>query len=202
MVLAFLILSVSEKAPGVIHSTAYSLNRARTSHSDELNTVREEPDELEEDGHRGPSEMNEDHKAQCDLFKRVHQHVVEDMKSALHHSSTAGAEASLHPIEKKGAFFLNDADSPESIVVWHSFGDCCFVLMCDSDENISLGGQILRQIIHSISCHVVFVTPSELLAKAGLVHAIVKLYLPAGKLLFVNQNVVKQYEQLLQRVAA
>ncbi|KAG0426822.1 hypothetical protein HPB47_026084 [Ixodes persulcatus] len=173
MVLAFLILSVSEKASGVIHSTAYSLNRVRTSHSDELNTVRDEPDELEEDGHRGPSEMNEDHKAQCDLFKRVHQHVVEDMKSALHHSSTAGAEASLHPIEKKGA-----------------------------DENISLGGQILRQIIHSISCHVVFVTPSELLAKAGLVHAIVKLYLPAGKLLFVNQNVVKQYEQLLQRVAA
>ncbi|CAN7998764.1 unnamed protein product [Ixodes hexagonus] len=200
MVLAFLILSVSEKASGVIHSTVYSLNRTKTTRMDEKPTHRDETDELAEGG-RGPTEMNEDHKTQYDLFKRVHQYVVEDMKSVLQQCSIAGADASLHPIEKKGAFFLNDADAPQSIVVWHSFGDCCFVLMCDGDENIALGGLTLRHIIHSISSHVVFVTPSELLAKAGLVHAIVKLYLPSGKLLFVNQNVVRQYEQLLQKVA-
>ncbi|KAL3180026.1 hypothetical protein MRX96_037011 [Rhipicephalus microplus] len=43
---------------------------------------------------------------------------------------------------------------------------------------------------------------AELNAKIGLLRGIVELYMPSGRLLFVNQSTVKQYEQMLHKLVS
>lgn len=200
MVLAFLIISMSGKTCGIVYSSVYSMNRKIAHRSSGPCVVYGNSEDACTE--RGPGEMNEEQKVLSDILKHVYQYLIEDVKSAQHEPTTTPTEASLHPIEKKGTFLLNDTDVPEGVVVWHSFGECCFLLVCDCDENITQAGLLLRRIINSVSSHIVFVTPSEILSKIGLVHAILKVYLPSGKLLFSNQNAVRQNEQSLHRLSA
>lgn len=200
MVLTFFIASVSEKTSGVIYSTFYGWNHTRQLGDVALTGRGTDSSDLE--SVRGPSEMNEEQKTRSDLLKRVHQNVVEDMKNAPPEVSSSSSDVTVHLTERKGQFFFSDTDVGDSIVIWHSFGDCCFVAICDETENIGLASYCLKLVIQSVSSHIIFLTPAELNAKIGLLRSIVELYMPSGRLLFINQSTVKQYEQMLHKLAS
>lgn len=193
MVLAFFIASVSEKTSGIIYSAFYGWNGRHGSDG-----ALRRADDVE--GVRGPSEMNDEQKTRSDFLKRVHHSVVEDIKNAPPEVSSPSSDVTVHLTERKGQFFFSDAG--DSIIVWHSFGDCCFVAICDETENTSLAGYCLKLIIQSVSSHIIFLTPAELNAKIGLLRGIVDIYMPSGRLLFINQSTVKQYEQMLHKLVS
>lgn len=195
MVVAFFIASVSEKTSGIIYSAFYGWNGRHGS--DGAGALRR-ADDVE--GVRGPSEMNDEQKTRSDFLKRVHLSVVEDIKNAPPEVSSPSSDVTVHLTERKGQFFFSDAG--DSIIVWHSFGDCCFVAICDETENTSLAGYCLKLIIQSVSSHIIFLTPAELNAKIGLLRGIVDIYMPSGRLLFINQSTVKQYEQMLHKLVS
>uniref|UniRef100_A0A1E1WZJ8 Uncharacterized protein n=1 Tax=Amblyomma aureolatum TaxID=187763 RepID=A0A1E1WZJ8_9ACAR len=199
MVLAFFIASVSEKTSGIIYSTFYGWNDTRQLGDVALNSLGADSSDLE--SARGPSEMNEEQKTRSDLLKRVHQNVMEDMKNAPPEVSSS-SDVTVHLTERKGQFFFSDTDAGDSIVMWHSFGDCCFVAICDETENTGLAGYCLKLVIQSVSSHIIFLTPAELNAKIGLLRSIVEFYMPSGRLLFIGQSTVKQYEQMLHKLAS
>lgn len=200
MVLAFFIASVSEKTSGIIYSAFYGWSE-RPPFS-EVQCVTASGDTGDLNSARGPSEMNEEQKTRSDLLKRVYQSAVEDMKNTPPEVSSSSSDVTMHLTERKGQFFFSDVDGGDSIVVWHSFGDCCFVAICDESENVGLAAYGLKLIIQSVSAHIIFLTPAELNAKIGLLRGIVELYMPSGRLLFVNQSTVKQYEQMLHKLVS
>ncbi|XP_077501582.1 uncharacterized protein LOC144112647 [Amblyomma americanum] len=200
MVLAFFIASVSEKTSRIIYSTFYGWNDARQLGDVALTTHGADSSDLE--SLRGPSEMNEELKTRSDLLKRVHQDVVEDMKNAPPEVSSSSSDVTVHLTERKGQFFFRDADVGDRIVMWHSFGECSFVAICDETENTALAAHCLKLVIQSVSSHIIFLTPAELNAKIGLLRSIVELYMPSGRLLFISQSTVKQYEQMLHKLAS
>ncbi|XP_075532659.1 uncharacterized protein LOC142565927 [Dermacentor variabilis] len=200
MVLAFFIASVSEKTSGIIYSTFYGWNERPQFGDAQCATISGDTNDL--GSARGPSEMNEEQKTRSDLLKRLHQSAVEDMKNTPPEVSSSSSDVTMHLTERKGQFFFSDVDVGDSIVVWHSFGDCCFVAICDETENVGLAEYCLKLIIQSVSAHIIFLTPAELNAKIGLLRAIVELYMPSGRLLFMNQGIVKQYEQMLHKLVS
>uniref|UniRef100_G3MMM2 Uncharacterized protein n=1 Tax=Amblyomma maculatum TaxID=34609 RepID=G3MMM2_AMBMU len=199
MVLAFFIASVSEKTSGIIYSTFYGWNDTRRLSDIALTSRAADSSDLE--SVRGPSEMNEEQKTRSDLLKRIHQNVIEEMKSAPPEVSSSSSDVTMHLTERKGQFF-SDTDVGDCIVMWHSFGDCCFVAICDETENIGLAGYCLKLVIQSVSSHIIFLTPAELNAKIGLLRSIVDLYMPSGRFLFISQSTVKQYEHMLHKVVS
>lgn len=195
MVLAFFIASVSEKTSGIIYSAFYGWT-GRHGGDGEGSFRRSGSDDTEEV--RGPSEMNDEQKTRSDFLKRVHHSVVEDIKNAPPEVSSPSSDVTVHLTERKGQFFFSDS----GIIVWHSFGDCCFVAICEETENTGLAGYCLKLIIQSVSSHIIFLTPAELNAKIGLLRGIVDIYMPSGRLLFINQSTVKQYEQMLHKLVS
>jgi len=87
-------------------------------------------------------------------------------------------------------------------VIWETCFKCCFMLVIDKNENIALAENILKLIIRYATniFNMIEEHEKQIRLYPERMTAVLHIFLPSGKLIFMNHRVVKQFEKDLDKI--